>query len=79
MPKHESITDWNSNPIVSKTVQPNLSRAHRITNFRSTNWMHAPYASSTIFSPEDQMLIEITTLHPREIQICSLHCQFSRA
>jgi len=44
--QHESTltpTDWHSSPNVFKTIQSNLSRAHHITNFGSTNWMHAPF------------------------------------
>ena len=32
----------HSNPNVFKTIQPNLSRTHHISNFGSINWMHAP-------------------------------------
>jgi len=40
--------------------------------------MHATLSSSFIFSMEDQMLIEITTLQLREAQIVTYCCQFSR-
>ena len=44
-------------------VQPSLSRAHRIPSRLHKLDAHPSYPSSTVFSPEDQLFIEITMLH----------------
>ena len=65
--QHEPTTIFNWLALFSlyifKTVSLNLSRVHQTPSSASTNWMHTPYASLTIFSPEDQLFIEITILH----------------
>ena len=46
---NDSTTECNTNPNVFKTVQPNLSRAHQITNVNSANWMHALLCTQLFF------------------------------
>ena len=73
------LSNWLalSSPNCFKTVQPNLSRAHQTPSSTSTNWMHTPYASSTIFSLEDQMFIEIIILHLYVKSILQLYVNFN--